>query len=200
MGNRLVITVKAKGEVRLAMFWQWEASCFGEFFQKCTLVRILDKDDSLEDMLRKICYEYKDSGLVVDSSWWKDLWGDNKLRMEFFKEIVDVRKMIEAGIPEVSSRCDGAIAITPVAIELMCRNAEWVSELDLDNPDFSIRDCMWTCEDPSDYEEEDEIFEMTPRMKTKITKDNAMDLYSFFLTLDEGFYEDEETKEVYQLC
>ena len=203
MGNRLVITVSAGGVERFSMYWHWGASCSGEFCEKCKLLGLLDKEDSTEEMLRKVCAAYKDSGLVTDISWWKERYDDKRPKNEYFSEIVEVQKMLDAGIPEGPDRSSGIIAFTPCAMKLMRNEAQWASELDLDDPDFCIRDCMWTCEDPADYEdyeEEGEIYTMRPEMKEKVTKENAEKLSSMMFKLCEGFYRDEETKMVYQLC
>lgn len=200
MGNRLVITVMAGGEQKFSMYWHWGASCAGEFWEKCKLLELLDKDDSIETMLRKVCAAYKDSGLVTDISWWKEHWDDEKPRKEYYSEMKEVRKMLDAGIPEGPDRSSGLIAFTPYAMHLMQCWADWASELDLDDPDFCIRDCMWTCEDPSDYEDEDEIYPMKQEMKTKVTRENAEELSHVMFELYEGFYLDEETQMVYQLC
>lgn len=200
MGNRLVISIEKSGEPMLAIYWHWDADCSSTFVHKCELLEILDENDSLEEMLRKICEKYPHAGLVTNESWWAKSWKDSEAIKEYADEIKVVQKMLDKGIPEGKDRNEGLIGITPKLIEQMkWMWADCTEDLDLDDPDFSIFDSMWVCEDPEDYAD-DEVEDMPKDMCRTVTKDNVDDILHAFFRINDGYYRDPVSKQVYQLC
>jgi len=197
MGNRLVISVEVNGEKRFDMYWHWGADCAHEFYQKCRLLSILDKDDDLFTMLGKVCNNYPKAGLLDKQYWFSD-FGKNESE-KFMSETDKIRWMHQEGIPLCEDRNEGLITFTPIAMAEMEAWAEWVSELDLADPDFSILDCLWIAEDPEDYADE-EVWDMPDFMKAMATKENALELSHKVYLIGDGYYRDKATNIVYQMC
>lgn len=195
MAERLVIRVKVNGVSKMAIHWRWGAYGSTEFYYKCRLLNLLDEDDDLETMLRKVAKEFEGSGLALSESWWRTSRGN--VSSHYHDEIGIVDELHAKGIPE-GNTADGIIAVTDSAMDFMESDSQWCAYLDLDEPNFCFLDSMWLCEDKSDYEDfEDEIVDAEDWMYEPVTKENAKQMCMRSVPI-EGFFKAKDGN-VYQL-
>lgn len=165
MGQRLVLPVQKNNQTLFVLYQHWGAYTDNEAEVMCYLLSVLNKNDSLETLLKKTTQVLEGSGLIIP----KDP-----------EELKIVQQYLDKGLPAASDRNDGLIAITPKEMDELIDWADDTLPLLLDGTNC-FSDLLYYTEDPDEYRDGDNPIPSLPDFfNTNITKKNAMALLSQF--------------------
>lgn len=176
MSDKLTIEIRdSKGNPKCSLMWRWGGSAFSIYVaQLSEAIGTLNDNSTQEEIAKRVMEVFNGIGVPRDKEWYMRN-GLGESEYELNTKFADT-----LGIPDESTRCEGAMLFTPKGIKAFNEWALTLIYLELGN--VTPSDCFWeTCveeeydlygwdEDSEDYKDILEDVETAKREAYPIDK------------------------------
>ena len=140
MSDKLTIEIRdSKGNPKCSLMWRWGGSAFSKYVAELSqAIGTLNDDSTQEEIAKRVMEVFDGIGVPRNKDWYMRN-GLGESEYELNTKFADTY-----GIPDESTRCEGAMLFTPKGIEAFSEWALTLIYLELGN--VTPCDCFWeTC-------------------------------------------------------